>query len=50
MQEVILLMEVLLAPKLRGLILPRGSALHVGISGIGSLTNGFYINIQGGYY
>ena len=39
-----------LAPKLRGLMLPRGSALHVGISGIGSLTNGFYVNIQGGYY
>ena len=38
------------APKLRGLMLPRGSALHVGISGIGSLTNGFYVNIQGGYY
>ena len=29
------------APKLRGLMLPRGSGLHVGISGIGSLTNGF---------
>ena len=39
-----------LAPKLRGLMLPRGSALHVGISGIGSLTNGFYVNVQGGYY
>ena len=39
-----------LAPKLRGLMLPRGSALHVGISGVGSLTNGFYVNIQGGYY
>jgi len=38
------------APKLRGLMLPRGSALHVGVSGIGSLTNGFYVNIQGGYY
>ena len=38
------------APKLRGLMLPRGSALHVGISGIGSLTNGFYVNVQGGYY
>jgi len=38
------------APKIRGLMLPRGSALHVGISGIGSLTNGFYINVQGGYY
>ena len=39
-----------LAPKLRGLMLPRGSALHVGISGVGSLANGFYVNIQGGYY
>ena len=39
-----------LAPKLRGLMLPRGSALHVGISGVGSLTNGFYVNVQGGYY
>ena len=38
------------APKLRGLMLPRGSALHVGVSGIGSLTNGFYVNVQGGYY
>ena len=38
------------APKLRGLRLPRGSALHVGISGIGALTNGFYVNVQGGYY
>ena len=39
-----------IAPKLRGLMLPRGSGLHVGISGIGSLTNGFYVNVQGGYY
>ena len=39
-----------LAPKLRGLMLPRGSAIYVGIGGIGSLTNGFYVNIQGGYY
>jgi len=38
------------APKLRGLMLPRGSGLHVGISGTGSLTNGFYVNVQGGYY
>ena len=38
------------APKIRGLMLPRGSGLYVGISGIGSLTNGFYVNIQGGYY
>ena len=39
-----------LAPKMRGLMLPRGSGLHVGISGVGSLTNGFYVNVQGGYY
>ena len=39
-----------IAPKLRGLMLPRGSAIYVGVGGIGSLTNGFYINIQGGYY
>jgi len=38
------------APKLRGLMLPRGSAIYVGVSGIGSLTNGFYVNVQGGYY
>jgi len=38
------------APKLRGLMLPRGSALYVGVGGIGSLTNGFYVNVQGGYY
>ena len=38
------------APKLRGLMLPRGSAIYVGIGGIGSLTNGFYVNVQGGYY
>jgi len=38
------------APKLRGLMLPRGSAIYVGVGGIGSLTNGFYVNVQGGYY
>jgi hypothetical protein len=38
------------APKLRGLILPTGSALYASISGATSLTNGFYINILGGYY
>ena len=38
------------APKLRGLMLPRGSGIYVGVSGIGSLTNGFYVNVQGGYY
>ena len=50
MQEVTNSATSTLAPKLRGLMLPRGSALHVGISGIGSLTNGFYVNVQGGYY
>ena len=39
-----------IAPKMRGLMLPRGSGLHVGVSGVGSLTNGFYVNVQGGYY
>jgi len=39
-----------IAPKLRGLILPTGSALYASISGATSLTNGFYINVQGGYY
>ena len=39
-----------IAPKLRGLMLPRGSAIYVGVGGIGSLTNGFYVNVQGGYY
>jgi len=38
------------APTLRGLMLPRGSGIYVGVSGIGSLTNGFYVNVQGGYY
>jgi len=38
------------APKLRGLMLPRGSGIYVGIGGVGSLTNGFYVNVQGGYY
>jgi len=39
-----------LAPKLRGLILPTGSALYASVSGATSLTNGFYVNVQGGYY
>ena len=38
------------APKMRGLMLPRGSGVYVGVSGTGSLTNGFYVNVQGGYY
>lgn len=38
------------SPKTRGLILPAGSALYASVSGATSLTNGFYINVQGGYY
>jgi len=39
-----------LAPKTRGLVLTRGQALYASVSGTTSLTNGFYINVQGGYY
>ena len=39
-----------IALKLRGLILPSGSALYASVSGATSLTNGFYVNVQGGYY
>lgn len=39
-----------ISPKMRGLILPRGSALYASVSGTGALTNGFYVNVQGGYY
>jgi hypothetical protein len=38
------------APKQRGLMLKRGQALYVSVSGTSALTNGFYCNIQGGYY
>ena len=38
------------APKQRGLMLKRGQALYVAVSGTAALTNGFYCNIQGGYY
>lgn len=38
------------SPKVRGLVLQRGQALYAAISGTTSLTNGFYINVQGGYY
>jgi len=38
------------APKQRGLMLKRGQALYVAASGTNSLTNGFYCNIQGGFY
>ena len=38
------------APKLRGLMLQRGQALYAAVSGTVSLTNGYYINVQAGYY
>ena len=38
------------APKQRGLILQRGQAIYAAVSGTTSLTNGFYVNVQGGYY
>jgi len=38
------------APKTRGLILQRGQALYVSAGGATSLTNGFYVNVQAGYY
>jgi len=38
------------APKQRGLMLKRGQALYASVSGTSALTNGFYCNIQGGYY
>lgn len=38
------------SPKTRGLVLQRGQALYAAVGGTTSLTNGFYINVQGGYY
>jgi hypothetical protein len=38
------------APKLRGLMLQRGQALYAAVSGATSLTNGYYVNVQAGYY
>lgn len=38
------------APKTRGLILQRGQALYVSAGGATSLTNGFYVGVQAGYY
>ena len=38
------------APKLRGLMLRRGQALYVAASGVSALTNGFFCNVQGGFY
>jgi len=39
-----------IAPKQRGLMLKRGQALYVSVNGSTALTNGFYCNVQGGYY
>lgn len=38
------------APKMRGLMLQRGQALYAAVSGTVSLTNGYYVNVQAGYY
>ena len=38
------------SPKLRGLMLRRGQALYVAASGVSALTNGFFCNVQGGFY
>ena len=38
------------APKQRGLMLRRGQALYVAAGGATALTNGFYCNVQGGFY
>ena len=38
------------SPKMRGLMLQRGQALYAAVSGPTSLTNGFYVGIQAGYY
>lgn len=38
------------APKQRGLMLRRGQALYAAVSGTTALTNGFYVNVQAGYY
>lgn len=38
------------SPKMRGLMLQRGQALYASVSGVTSLTNGFYVNVQSGYY
>ena len=37
-------------PKMRGMILPRGQAIYVAVSGATALTSGFYVNVQAGYY
>jgi hypothetical protein len=39
-----------ISPKYRGLMLQRGQALYAAVSGATALTNGFYVNVQAGYY
>ena len=39
-----------ISPKARGLMLQRGQALYVAVGGATALTNGFYVNVQAGYY
>lgn len=38
------------SPKMRGLMLQRGQALYASVGGATSLANGFYVNVQAGYY
>jgi hypothetical protein len=38
------------SPKIRGLMLQRGQAIYASVSGATSLTNGFYVGVQAGYY
>ena len=38
------------APKMRGLMMRKGQSLYVAASGAVALTNGFYVNVQAGYY
>jgi hypothetical protein len=38
------------SPKCRGLMLQRGHALYAAVGGTTALTNGFYCNVQAGYY
>lgn len=38
------------SPKMRGLMLQRGQALYASFGGTVSLTNGFYVGVQAGYY
>lgn len=38
------------APKNRGLVLQKGQSIYVAVGGDITLTSGFYINAQGGFY